>query len=318
MLGSHGRAATIDTMTTPRLATERTNRKATSEALLAERMGLNDRWIESLEENGTPREESCAPDQLPEFLRDKLTKGEIKTVEDMVDQLVAAGCQRPVVYFCMEQLSPAAEWLRSGGRRIGVRARGKELVTLKQKKSIATREDMATVASKARAARKQIHSCRYELSLVAEALPSVLPAGFSTSAENPEDAILFLKSALSWVANLADAYAAPMETTLVKSKGVIYLTLYVSLCADERKLRSPKAKSVLADSKKASGDKRAKKTPLPAGNVLAGLLSKIMGPNDSWSPAELIGKVDSFAQDHPRLYRLLAKKLTELHQFASR
>jgi hypothetical protein len=117
-------------MSTPRSTTERTNRKAISEALLAERLGINDPWIERLEENGAWREESCAPDQLPEFLNETLDVDEVATVERKVDQLVAAGCQRPVVYFCLQQLSPASEWLRSGGYLKGVQARqGEELDT---------------------------------------------------------------------------------------------------------------------------------------------------------------------------------------------
>jgi hypothetical protein len=96
-------------MGTPRSATERTNSKAISEALLEERLGLNEPWIERWEENGAWREESSAPDQLPDFIRRNLNKGEVKEVEEKVDQLVAAGCQRSVVYFCLEQLSSASE-----------------------------------------------------------------------------------------------------------------------------------------------------------------------------------------------------------------
>src|ERR1035437_8119081 len=306
-------------MSTPRSTTERTNRKAISEALLAERLGLNDPWIERWEENGAWRAESSAPDRLPDFIGSKLNKGEVKEVEDKVSQLVAAGCQRSVIYFCLEQLSPASEWIRSGGHQTGVQVRqGEELVTQKQKKSIATREDMATVAGSARAARKQIHKCKSELSLVAEALKGALPAGISSSTETPEDALLLLVSALSWVARLADAYAAPMETTLVKSKGVLYLTLYVSLCAGERKLRGPRVNSVLKESESASEDKRAKRTTSPPCNVLADLVCKLMGAEDAWSPSELKDKLESFRQDHPLLYRRLEQKLTELHRFAGR
>ena len=303
-------------MSTPRSATERASRKAISEVLLKEILGLNDPWIERWEEDGDWREESRAPDQLPEFLRDNLTKGEIKDVEFRVDQLVAAGCQRSVVYFCLQQLSPAAEWSRSGGHLEGVQAQqGEELAS---QKPIATREDMATVASKARAAREEIHGHKYELSFAAEALRGALPVGFSTSVENPEDALLLLESALSWVAKLADAYAAPMVSTLIKNKGLLYLTLYISRHADQRKLRGQRTDSVLADSKKASGDRRARRTHLPAANVLVNLLSMIMGADQSWSPSELKDKVESFRQKEPRLYRLLENKLTELHKFASR
>jgi hypothetical protein len=59
-----------------------------------------------------------------------------------------------------------------------------------------------TVASSARAARKQIHRYKYELSLPAEASRIALPAGISTSAIGQEDALVLLKAALSQVATL--------------------------------------------------------------------------------------------------------------------
>ena len=245
-----------------------------------------------------------------------LNEDEIATVERKVVQLVAAGCQRSVVYFCLQQLSPAAEWSRSGGHLEGVQAQqGEELASQKQKRPIATREDMATVASKARAAREEIHRHKYELSFTAEALRCDLPVGFSTSTENPEDALLLLESALSWVAKLADAYATPMVSTLIKNKGLLYLTLYISRHADQRKLRSTRVTDVIKDRKKASGDVLARTVEAP-GNVLAELASQVTG--DDWPTSDLKEKLESFRLDHPRLYRLLDQKLTELHRFAGR
>ncbi len=284
--------------------------------LLKEILGLNDPWIERSEEDGAWREESRAPDQLPRFIRKMLNEDEIATVERKVVQLVAAGCQRSVVYFCLQQLSPAAEWSRSGGHLEGVQAQqGEELASQKQKRPIATREDMATVASKARAAREEIHRHKYELSFTAEALRCDLPVGFSTSTENPEDALLLLESALSWVAKLADAYATPMVSTLIKNKGLLYLTLYISRHADQRKLRSTRVTDVIKDRKKASGDVLARTVEAP-GNVLAELASQVTG--DDWPTSDLKEKLESFRLDHPRLYRLLDQKLTELHRFAGR
>ena len=300
-------------MSTPRSATERASRKAISDVLLKEILGLNDPWIERSEEDGAWREESRAPDQLPRFIRKMLNEDEIATVERKVVQLVAAGCQRSVVYFCLQQLSPAAEWSRSGGHLEGVQAQqGEELAS---QKPIATREDMATVASKARAAREEIHRHKYELSFTAEALRCDLPVGFSTSTENPEDALLLLESALSWVAKLADAYATPMVSTLIKNKGLLYLTLYISRHADQRKLRSTRVTDVIKDRKKASGDVLARTVEAP-GNVLAELASQVTG--DDWPTSDLKEKLESFRLDHPRLYRLLDQKLTELHRFAGR
>lgn len=297
--------------------TERINRKAISEPLLADRLGLNEPWIERWEVGGTWREESSAPAQLPKFITNDLNKREVGEVQHRIDQLVAAGCQRVVVYFCLQQLSPASEWLRSGGLHKGVQARpGEELVTHKQKKPIATREDMASVAGSARAARKQIHTHKPELSLMADASRIALPVGISTVPDSLEEALLLLEASLSWVAKLADAYTAPMETTLMKSKGLLYLTLYVSEHANKKNLRSPKISSVIKDSRKASDSARARCTVEAPGNALAELISKVS--MDEWSIADLKEKLASFKQDHPHLYKILKQRLAEMHELASR
>lgn len=86
-----------------------------SEALLADRLGLNEEWIERWEEGGEIREESHMPDRLPAFIHKNFKKGEIEDIGREVKRLVEAGCRRQVVYFCLAQLSPEAEWLRAGG-----------------------------------------------------------------------------------------------------------------------------------------------------------------------------------------------------------
>jgi transcriptional regulator with XRE-family HTH domain len=299
-----------------RSTTERINRKGISEELLAEVLGLNESWIDRLEENGVLREEFSALNQLPEFIRTILNEDEVKNVKLRIDQLVSAGCRRSVLYFCLDQLSPSSEEIRAGFEWRGVDLEGSgEYTRQKQKRPLATREDMALVASTAKAARKQIHRCQRELSLAAGASARALPRGFSTRVEDSEDTLLLLKSCLTWVAGLADSYTAPMEKTLVKSKGLLYLTLYTSLIADQRSLRSPRVKSVIKDSRKASGDLRARRSTPAPGNVLAELATAVT--RKEWSSAELKDKLSSFREHHPRLYRLLEKNLTELHRFAN-
>ena len=83
------------------------------------------------------REEPLVPDQLPGFIRRSLEKDELQDVETFIDQLVAAGCQKCVIYFCLQQLSPASEWLRSGGFVKGVQLqRGEDLHDQKQVKRL--------------------------------------------------------------------------------------------------------------------------------------------------------------------------------------
>lgn len=295
---------------------ERTNRKAMSEALLAERLGLKDPWIDRWDENGTLREETCAPDELPSFITSRLGPQLVKKFEDGVDQLVKAGCQRSVVHFCLLQLSPLAEKQRLGQRRVGVQARPREeLDAQAHRKQIATREDMASVASSARAARKQIQKQQHELLLLADISKSALPRGFFAIAEHSEDALLTLKAALTWVERLADSYTAPMETTLMKSKGLIYLTLYVTEHANERELRSSEISTLLKDGKRPTNGVRARRKFTP-GNVLANLVSSVS--EKPWSIGDLKTKLRSFGRQHPSLHELLSQRLNELHEFACR
>ena len=100
------------------------------------------------------------------------------------------------------------------------------------------------------------------------------------------------------------------------ARRLVYLTLYVSLDAEQRKLRSPRVNNVIKDHQKANGTVRAPRSVEASGNVLAELASQVAG--DSWSTTELKDRLESFHVDYPRLYRLLEQKLTELHRFAGR
>lgn len=185
-------------MSTPRSATEHVNRKAVSEALLAERLGLNDPWIERWDENGALREESCAPDQLPEFLVEKLDKGEVEVLEHRVDQLVAAGCKRSVVYFCLQQLSPAAKWIRSGGHHVGIPSNpGEDWKIERQKTPVATREDISSLVANARATRNQIRRFTSSLTLMTKASGIALPACLSLATRSVDDALALLENSLT-------------------------------------------------------------------------------------------------------------------------
>jgi hypothetical protein len=72
------------------------DRKKISEALLADRLGLNNEWIESAEQIGEVFYEYYAPTELPRFIRSKLTLAEIDVVEADIERLVSAGCRRPI------------------------------------------------------------------------------------------------------------------------------------------------------------------------------------------------------------------------------
>src|ERR1035441_6230337 len=160
-----------------RLTTPKTPRKNTvprariDEALLADRLGLNDEWVERWEEGGKCVEESLAPNRLPSFIQTTLGPPMVYRVEDYLNRLVAAGCRRPVLCFCLEQLSPEAVAAREGKRWRSVRREDGEvdlLAELMEGRPLATREDMEGVRNKVKAVRRVIHRYQRELLLVAD------------------------------------------------------------------------------------------------------------------------------------------------------
>jgi hypothetical protein len=338
------------------------DRKTIDEPWLAECLGLNEDWIDHCErvrkvagaslpdklavepgseEVGACRpsgqateeqdnewvEESSVPDALPAFIRKGRTGSEIADAEAATDRLVAAGCSRRVVYFCLEQLSPNAKEIRFGREwKAAVPSKdGGDDSLIKRPKKLATSEDLESVVNAAKNARKQIHLHRQELLIVADTKVYPVPKGVmmtqlelaeDTHAPIAEDALDLLADYLTWVMKLAEAYTVPMRTTLLKSKGLLYLTIYVSLYADPKKIRSSKVSQVLKDASTASRDTRAKREITAPGNALAGAVLACTG--EERSPSDLYEKVKGFKTEHPRLYDKLKSKLIELHQFASR
>jgi hypothetical protein len=114
-----------------------------------------------------------------------------------------------------------------------------------------------------------------------------------TVPEDADDALSLLKESLVWVSSLAEAYTAPFEKTLLKSKGLLYLTAYVLAHADAREIRGRRGDGV--------------------DTALVGLASMVSGR--TWSPSDLREKLRKFEKDHELLYKLLVHKLDELHRF---
>jgi hypothetical protein len=262
----------------------------------------------------------------------------MKHVETDIGRLVAAGCRRPVIYFCLEELSPVAVAIRAGRRRVSVPRKDGEYDLLPERerepRPRPAREDLEEVRAKTDAARRVIHRYRRELELVADAcerhasatawerlsaeknkLPDAgksegaeaersehpeagiseyrLPRGIWTSPKDGGDALALLMDSLTWASSLAEAYWAPYETTLLKSKGLLYLTAYVGEHADARKFRG--------------------RTRELMDNALGGLATRVTDKH--WSPSNLRDKLDKFKKHYPRLHKLLVKKLDELHRF---
>jgi hypothetical protein len=306
-------------MTKPK--TKAIDRKRISEALLADRLGLNEEWIERWEERGKIREESHMPGRLPTFIYTKLKKYEIEDIGSEVDRLVSAGCRRQVVYFCLAQLSPEATRLRAGFRN----EKEDAVSDTDGERGLATREDLETIANTAKAVRKKIHRYQRELFLVAESSNYTLPVGFECRPKTAIEALDLLQDSLTWVEALAAAYTTPMETTLLKSKGLLYLTLYVSMFADSKKLHGSRISNVHRDNSKPSETGRARDVEYVAGDPLTNLATVLVGQDrkrgedyvKTWSVSDLHRKLADFKEEHPHLYKRLAAKLKELHNFAS-
>ena len=155
---------------------------------------------------------------------------------------------------------------------------------------------MEAVRNKAEAARRLIHRHQRELLLVADTNEFRLPTRMTTELVDADDTLALLEDSLTWVYSLAGAYTAPFEKTLLKSKGLLYLTAYVLGHAQATKVRGLRWMGV---------DKE-----------LAGLASLVT--ERSWSPSDLRAKLRTFEKDHKRLYKLLVCKLDELHGFHAR
>ncbi len=267
-------------------------RRRIEEALLADRLGLHDEWVERREHGGRCVEESLAPARLPSFIHATLSRHKVYRVEEYLNCLVAAGCLRPVLYFCLEELSPEAAAIREGRRRRLVPGNDGEFTLTAERtegRPLATRQEMKSVRNNAEKTRQLIHRHQRELLLVADTNEFRPPTGPTDA----DDALSLLKESLSWVSSLAGAYTAPLEKTILKSKGLLYLTAYVLAHADPRKVPGDRRDGV----DKALAD-------------LASLVTK-----RAWPPSDLREKLPKFESDHPRLRRLLLRKLDELHRF---
>jgi hypothetical protein len=262
------------------------DRKKIAERLLRERLGLDEDWL-NRDEDGTAHQRSA----LPRFLAEKLSRPALRALQEDLDQLVEAGCRRQALFFCLAQLNPEADWSR--------------------KQLVANKEDIEAIANKAKAARKLIHRYRAELLLAASASPKGLPGGMFVTLPDADEVISVLMNSLTWVSSLADSYAAPFETTLLKSKGVLYLTLYVSLHAGARLSRTPDSQREIGTPVVQRRARRSKLGTIAPDHALASVAR--LCTSKGWSPSDLREKLKRFQRDYPSLYAKMKSKMLELH-----
>jgi hypothetical protein len=341
----------------PRIA-----RRLIDEALLMARLGLNEDWIEVWEDGDEERAESFAPSEIPAFIRTKIEreargdskmdtayerediertiKAKMDDVNFAIARLAKARCCKPVIYYCLNELSPESEIRRSRGelmmaskklRSAGTSAdddscEEQDIPPVMVRRELVSRDDVTKKVTKAAMkARKVIRLYQRELLLVADAVETIranrigpeatgrktseadgdtsadeteimLPTGITTAPQDAVDALVLLTNSLSWVSALADAYAAPEQKKILKSKGLLFLTAYVELVIRECRPRE----RVRAQMR----------------HYLTQLANAVVGTSeDQLSPSYLIDKLKKFKEDHPRLHDRLELNLDNLHQF---
>ena len=271
------------------------SRRKVEETLLEDRLRLNDEWVDRREEGGKCVEESLAPAGLPPSIRGMLGPRKSDDVEGHIRRLVKAGCLRHVLYFCLAELSPEAVATREGKRWRSVPREDGEcdlLAEAMEGRPLATHEDLEALPKRVESARRVIHRYHRELLLVADTNEFRLPTGMEAEPRDADDAFWLLNESLSWVSSLAKAYTKPYEKTLLKSKGLLFLTAYVLKYADARKVKEQRWLGVKGE--------------------LAGLASLIT--KREWRPSDLRDKLRKFEKDYPRLHKVLLRKLDELHR----
>ena len=133
------------------------------EEVLEEVLSLRDEWIDVWKSAGEWVEESLAPDKLPDFIRAGRSREEIKDVEAHIDRLVAAGCVRRVLYFCVDQLGPEAEANRYGLQMKSKPGAEGEYESKYEIQKYAKAEKVEAVSANATATRRLIREYQREL-----------------------------------------------------------------------------------------------------------------------------------------------------------
>lgn len=278
------------------------DRKRMDEALLRERLGLDDDWPDR-DENGVAR----LPATLPQFIQQKPSK-QLCEVETAVNRLVAAGCRRQVLYFCLKELSPAAEQSRRERKLVRV---GEELRMEPLK--WAPKEDLKVVANQAKRTLKLIRKHRRELLLAYDATKPSIPVDFfEECADAGSEVLSAVPNLLALVRDLANSYVAPFETTLLKSKGLLYLAVYVYEYAKAERLESALRR---AEREHPGRKQRFRMRDAIPEQALATIASACTGHH--WAPSDLKAKLKGFAKDHPVLHKKMETKIAALHDAAA-
>jgi hypothetical protein len=265
------------------------DRKRISDALLAERLGLDDDWMDL---------ENIAdlPGTLPAVGGRKMSPPEVKEVEKLLALLVACGCRRPVLYWCLEQLRPEADERRKGKKRHLVLAEDEaQSHWVTTTPALPTREDMTVFINVSRAYERARRQVEKGLLLVADAWGDAhpLPQGLLTDGpDSAHEAMLIHRQSVVWARKLAEDYQAPNIGLLVKSKGILFLLAYVWL----------HSKQSLASRRNIRGKPTRQTKPYRIGRQHAQTIAEIadLYCGLTFLAVDLIDKLDDFQAKDPK------------------
>jgi hypothetical protein len=265
------------------------DRNRIGEVLLAERLGLSDDWKD-------PDNIPDLPQTLPPVAGRKMSPGEAKEVERQLGLLVACGCQRHVLYWCLAQLGPDADERRRGKERHLVPAEDEaQSHWVTTTRALPTREDMAGFINVSRAYERARCQVENGLFLVADARGDThpLPQGLLTDGpDNAHEAMLIHRQTVAWVRKLAENYQAPNVGLLVKSKGILFLLIYVWLHTKQ----SP------ASSRNIRGKRSRQTKPYRIGRQPAQTIAEIadLYCGSTFLAVDLIDKLADFHEKDPK------------------
>jgi hypothetical protein len=289
------------------LVAKKIARKKISELLLTERLGVEEEWLDP----GSILKDF--PTRFPKSIRKQKLPAEIKELENALDQLSKRGCHKGVLYWCLERLSPRADRLRSGDREQPSLEEDPNESSRWINRKLATREDMATVVSHIQATAKAIHRFRTEFLLCADALKDEVPLPEGILTEGPCDSIDVLsqlQASLMWVRRLAEYWETPYETTLMKSKGILYLLAYVSMFANTEGAQAKKAKRRLLTNKSKGATHGLRILTLSDAQAIGHIAYLYCGMD--LQPVDLIAKLKAFQSDNATIYAKMVDLLVHL------
>jgi hypothetical protein len=227
---------------------------------------------------------------------------------------VAHGCHRGVLYLCLRELEARTQWLRKGGKEIPpLEDDPKGVVRQIPPRRLPTLEDMATLGKQLKATRRSFDRCEPGLFHSAEVRDDIpLPHGiFTDGPSDPIDLGYQFRAFLKYYGQLADSWATPYETTLMKSKEIPHLLVYVSMCANNSVPSVGQTKD--ATTAKQPGIDSEKLTRLDAEEI-ANIAYLYCGID--FMPRESIAKLKTFKSNHPDLYTRMTSKLLQLDRVA--